>query len=218
MKSLTIAALALLVAGNASAYNPFSEVNEYSTDFSERAAKAPQGDQATLNNIGRNIENGAWVESLTIESTQSTFDNVPFERWRVGVPKLVRHVQQERSWHYNLPTECVYPNGYETVIYDVTNPPHFMAIGEIVSDHTCTNVAEVVTNGKSSLRFDSLAAWAAHWERMNNAVRQIPSSVGSAWDSVTRWCGRNPIAIILLLAVGAFAGMRIRRKRKNIAS
>jgi len=218
VKRLTIAALALLVAGNACSSGMFSQVTDYSQIIIERASKVPDGDRATLQNIGRNIENGAWVESLTIESTQSSFDNVPVERWRKGVPQLVRHVQQDHSWHYRLPTECVYPNGNESIIYDVTNPPHFMAVGEIVSDSTCTNVAEVVKNGKSSLRFDSLAAWGAHWTRMNNAVREIPSAIGSSWDSVTRWSARNPIAIILLLAVAAFAGVCIYRKRKNIAS
>ncbi|MDW2642328.1 hypothetical protein RYZ59_01785 [Citrobacter sp. HN-141] len=106
---------------------------------------------------------------------------------------------------------CVYPNGGAWVLYMAENPRNYQYVGtDMGSAETCESVAwrtESNSLGHYSVsrRFDSAAAWSAHWKHLNKAVFSGISAVGD-------FIREQPIIdALIVLIIGAL----VWRWRKN---
>ncbi|MDA8514372.1 hypothetical protein DW203_18645 [Citrobacter portucalensis] len=203
MKLKAIIAASLLVAGVAHAFE---------------LQNLPKGEPAVLTKIAEDISRQPYTSDeggLFDFSTQEVIYMGSLGDLRQGevttsIKTLVRGADPYRGDYH-----CTYPNGGLWILYEAANPQNHQIVGEnIGAGVTCISTAWIsVSDSKGiseSRRWDTTAAWSTHWKALNQGA---VSGVKSAWDTVTRFVRNQPIIDALLVAVLAFIGYRVYRRK-----
>lgn len=212
MKRLLISLL-LLATGAVHAQYPFSM--EHSDGLSvDHLNNLQKADPAVLAQIARGTGNNPYPVQrgslFDFESMQTSYMG-PLGDLRYGkVTTCFKYLSFNGDPYHEVYT-CVYPNGGAWVLYVVANPRNYQYVGtDMGSAETCESVAwRTESNGlchySVSRRFDSAAAWSAHWKHLNKAVFSGISAVGD-------FIREQPIIdAIIVLIIGAL----VWRWRKN---
>lgn len=205
----------LLATGAVHAQFPFG-VEQSDGLSADHLNNLPKADPAILEQIARGTWNNpsrvANGSLFNFETMQTSYMG-PLGDLRYGkVTTRFKSISSNASPYFEDYT-CISPKGGVWVLYEAANPRNYQSVGsDIDSAKVCESVAwrtesDGLGNYSVNRRFDSAAAWSAHWKHLNAAVF-------SGIDAIGRFIREQPIIDALVVLIISVLVWRWRRSKK----